>query len=476
MMKKIAIILALFMLLPIALADEGGDNDVSDYNAVIVSNGNDANRLEHGDGNNVEIEIDETADDWRTVDANAVSSHDSEDEDDSQDNNETDNGGRMCAQVITYAVNKNGFCKDFPTPCKVPKEWKIVESCKGRKEKIIEKIKEIKDVKERLVNRDKEFAKRMREKIKETVQEIKEDFKERVYDFSVGEEIEIIRGLFVKLESVQVGASEKESLAAITATVPSKNFEEEIILKGNERKFMGGFAIKLLKADENSAKIQILLARGLMAKVIGSGNLSIMPNIEKIAEELDNDENGNLLDDLNAISREKIKKLIMSRGNAIIRAEVEAKTGKILKEIRKEIMNSIKARIKTSRGEKDLNISQNSSGQWVINTGTTQTPIDAEIEVDENNLYISTPKMKKRFVVLPEEASDVAKLKANMFLVKAVRLETGGDIPIYKIKGMQRGKILGLFDAEMEVDSDMDIENGNITATKKPWWAFIVFQ
>jgi hypothetical protein len=36
----------------------------------------------------------------------------------------------VCAQVITYAINpstKN--CVEFPTPCDVPRGWKIVENC-----------------------------------------------------------------------------------------------------------------------------------------------------------------------------------------------------------------------------------------------------------------------------------------------------------------------------------------------------------
>ena len=38
---------------------------------------------------------------------------------------------KLCIQVITYAVNPlTGECKEFPTPCDVPKGWKIVRNCK----------------------------------------------------------------------------------------------------------------------------------------------------------------------------------------------------------------------------------------------------------------------------------------------------------------------------------------------------------
>ncbi|MBI1982437.1 MAG: hypothetical protein HYS68_02555 [Candidatus Levybacteria bacterium] len=38
--------------------------------------------------------------------------------------------GRVCIQVITPARNPGtGECKEFPTPCDVPKDWEKVNSC-----------------------------------------------------------------------------------------------------------------------------------------------------------------------------------------------------------------------------------------------------------------------------------------------------------------------------------------------------------
>lgn len=36
---------------------------------------------------------------------------------------------QSCIQVITPAVSPDGTCKEFPTPCDVPADWKAVESC-----------------------------------------------------------------------------------------------------------------------------------------------------------------------------------------------------------------------------------------------------------------------------------------------------------------------------------------------------------
>lgn len=36
-----------------------------------------------------------------------------------------------CIQAITYALSPEGICKEFPTPCDVPADWKTVEFCPG---------------------------------------------------------------------------------------------------------------------------------------------------------------------------------------------------------------------------------------------------------------------------------------------------------------------------------------------------------
>lgn len=35
-----------------------------------------------------------------------------------------------CIQVITPAISPNGICKEFPTPCDVPMDWKKIDACR----------------------------------------------------------------------------------------------------------------------------------------------------------------------------------------------------------------------------------------------------------------------------------------------------------------------------------------------------------
>ena len=71
----------------------------------------------------------------------------------------------VCMQVIQPAINANGECKEFATPCDVPNDWKKVDACANFaiEEKSAKKLSDI--VNRRLNNR----WKKLREKAKNTV-------------------------------------------------------------------------------------------------------------------------------------------------------------------------------------------------------------------------------------------------------------------------------------------------------------------
>ncbi len=43
----------------------------------------------------------------------------------------------------------------------------------------------------------------------------------------------------------------------------------------------------------------------------------------------------------------------------------------------------------------------------------------------------------------------------------------------YEIKVQKESKVLGLFKAKMQVQAQVDAENGEVILAKKPWWAFL---
>lgn len=43
----------------------------------------------------------------------------------------------------------------------------------------------------------------------------------------------------------------------------------------------------------------------------------------------------------------------------------------------------------------------------------------------------------------------------------------------YEVQAQKQVKVLGLFKAKMQVQAQIDAENGEVISSKKPWWAFI---
>lgn len=57
-----------------------------------------------------------------------------------------------------------------------------------------------------------------------------------------------------------------------------------------------------------------------------------------------------------------------------------------------------------------------------------------------------------------------------------VKLDVSEDGKVvYTVKGVQKGKLLGLFDVELEGDADVDASSGTVVRINKPFWAALVF-
>ena len=170
---------------------------------------------------------------------------------------------------------------------------------------------------------------------------------------------------------------------------------------------------------------------------------------------------------------DEIKRFVLNPVRARVEAEVE-KEGNITNKtvIPKQLKVHFKARI----GNRVVNVSLNKTAKKIqIISNKVMVETDKELEIENGTLCIKVKNVKKKINVLPEEASEVAKQKVKYHAVKKIRIETEGEKVVYKVVGTQKGKLLGLFDMDVEVQTDVDVENGNVVSVKKPWWSFLVF-
>jgi len=156
-----------------------------------------------------------------------------------------------------------------------------------------------------------------------------------------------------------------------------------------------------------------------------------------------------------------------------VRARVRTENGT---EKDTELPETVRTTIQVTLQERQANVTISGETRTInITTATMTVSTSNKVEVENETIYIVTAKERKRMLVLPDNASEMAKLKANFQVVKTMEIVENDGSVVYAIKGRQTGKVLGLFPAELDVDSDVDVETGTVSNIKKPWWAFLVF-
>lgn len=181
---------------------------------------------------------------------------------------------------------------------------------------------------------------------------------------------------------------------------------------------------------------------------------------------------------------QSIKTITITPGHAEIEMEVETENRTVKRNVSAKWTPTIRARIrqriKNMTCEENcplLNISYNNSlKKAVIISANLTAVVNSTIEIDNETVYIKTLKnVRKELRVLPENASETAKLRVNYHMVRAVTVESGDDDVYYAVKGTQLGKLLWIFPVEMDVQTDIDIDTGEVKRIHRPWWSFFVF-
>lgn len=180
-----------------------------------------------------------------------------------------------------------------------------------------------------------------------------------------------------------------------------------------------------------------------------------------------------------------IKTITITPGRAEVEMEVEMENGTVKRKNvpanwNPVIRARIRQRIRNMTCEMNcplLNISYNNSMKKAVIISRNLTAlVNGTIEIDNETVYIKTRKnVRKELKVLPENASETARLRVNYHLIRAVEIESGDDDVYYAVKGTQLGKILWIFPVEMDVQTDIDIGSGEVKNIHKPWWSFFVF-
>ncbi len=88
--------------------------------------------------------------------------------------------------------------------------------------------------------------------------------------------------------------------------------------------------------------------------------------------------------------------------------------------------------------------------------------------------------MNSEIKVMPNTASETAlarlgaKCEDRNCTIELKEVGSGEQTrAAYEIKTQKQAKVLGLFQARMQVQAQVDAENGEVIQVKKPWWEFL---
>ena len=154
-----------------------------------------------------------------------------------------------------------------------------------------------------------------------------------------------------------------------------------------------------------------------------------------------------------------------------IQARSQIKSGTFFnpegKELEIESGNGVTLRVRDIEAHSSLNMSQT--------LDQNRTRLHVQLSNGENT----------EIKVMPDTASEtaIARLRLNQCnqsnncTIELREVGSGEQVrAAYEIQAEKQVKVLGLFQAQMQVEAQIDAENGEVLQSGKPWWAFLAVE
>lgn len=153
-----------------------------------------------------------------------------------------------------------------------------------------------------------------------------------------------------------------------------------------------------------------------------------------------------------------------------------------------QLQNQVQTQVKTgtymNQAGQQMKIQAGEGNEVKLQSGnveakTTLTMTQEQVQ-DKTKLQVKLSNgLNTEVKVMPNTASEtaLARLGAKCEGTCTIELKevgTGNQVKAaYEIKTQKQSKVLGLFKAQMQVQAQVDAENGDVIQSKKPWWAFL---
>jgi len=104
----------------------------------------------------------------------------------------------------------------------------------------------------------------------------------------------------------------------------------------------------------------------------------------------------------------------------------------------------------------------------VLNSNGVVANTSLPLELNTTGIYVKIGDTKKELKVLPDMLS-----KTKTANIKRIELKNIEQEPVYEVKALREGRVLGLFSVSMDIEMRVNANNGETELTKKPWWSVL---
>lgn len=139
-------------------------------------------------------------------------------------------------------------------------------------------------------------------------------------------------------------------------------------------------------------------------------------------------------------------------------------------------MSKINAAIMNKGEEYNLSI-QSMNGELIMSNEENGIEVrirNQELIIQNNSIFLNISNNAVELNVVPNQAMISARVSNNSRADVELILEN--EIPKYQIMEQKTVRILGLFEANMDVDSKINAINGELESQMKPWWSFLAIE
>lgn len=106
----------------------------------------------------------------------------------------------------------------------------------------------------------------------------------------------------------------------------------------------------------------------------------------------------------------------------------------------------------------------------IVSADDFEVTTKEKVSVINNKLSMKNYSGEEKLIeVMPKEIPKILEVSS----VQKAELIQESEKPVYKVEGNKEGKILWVFNKNMEIKATIDAESGSVVSVKKPWWSFL---